>query len=507
MHAIRFSRFAFAALVVLGASAGPFVFAPHAVAQWQGGADGSGRELIFFPASPPPLGAEVGVVAASRQSHTSTTVRAFLTEPFFSPIVTRLAQVSRRERAEGAFSTEEHVRLDSFLQIRSALLKELTDRLPDIVALPASERLAPLDALAASQQARLVEMERDAEWLRETLGRSTPWGALRSWRLNRGSLRQPREKTFVLEFQVVRAAAYYQPGLSPAQRRLVRELAIEMSEAIASKGQYDAAASPYFFFSPDTARVARPRSGPPELLARIERFTAEKRRLKDELRELIYETDGMLLEYTRTRRLEELAAAQSASLEALEREAEAIRIGLAQLNGYPRYRRPRPLDAGVEERLEAYAEENRSIERARAAYIERRVASPTPTATPAAPSREALYAAVSRHRAAFDLDQSERLMAHDRAAEALYDDLLAVLTPEEAATLNGAPDIAIREFLERRNERTAYAFYDLAALEPGLSPEQRRLLFALGISGLRQVPLPPEWQPTEAPGALFGLGQ
>jgi hypothetical protein len=66
-----------------------------------------------------------------------------------------------------------------------------------------------------------------------------------------------------------------------------------------------------------------------------------------------------------------------------------------------------------------------------------------------------------------------------------------------------APDAFLTSFLKYRREAEAYREYDIATLEPGLSPEQRRLLFG-GAIALLQLPLPgAEEQPTLAPGTLL----
>ena len=464
-------------------------------------------EWIFFPATPPPLGAEVAVIAASRPSGTPRLLRAFVTDPFYPQLASRLVHMPGEPRRTAVLETEEYVRLDSFLRLRAALVEEHYQRVPRFLDLEPEQRLAAFETFAPSVAQRLEEMENTAEWLRERLARADSWSEHRRWRLNRGSLRLPREKTYVLEFQVVRSVAYYQAGLSPAQRRLVRELAMEMNETIALGGR---APPPevLFYFSPDTTRLLRPEGAPPELEAAITGFIAEKRRLKDELRELIYETDGALFEATRIKRLEELAAAQAAALEDLEAAAERIRRQLVRLPDYRRYRRPPPLEPKLEERLRAFAERVQEIERDRAEFVRERVdrIRPEPTALVPLPP-QAFQETAARARAVFEMEHGSRLMAHERDAEALLADLSAALPPEEAGRLNGSADVALRDYLERRAEKEAYAEYDLAVLEPGLTPAQRRLLLASAMARLRQVELPPELQPTDPPGEILGLAK
>jgi hypothetical protein len=463
-------------------------------------------EWIFFPVNPPVLGAEVAVVAASRQGNLPTTLRAFLTDPFFPQVAARIVHFEGEEVRAQPFSPEEFVRLDSFVSIRAALLKEIYDRSDQLWQLDPAARLVALGDMARAQQARLEEIERTAQWLRQSLAKGDSWNEHREWRLERGSLRQPRDKTYVLEFQVVRAAAYYQEGFSPGQRTLVRELAIEMNEAIALGGEQTVGSDLIMFFSPDTARIRRPWTGSPGLESKIVGYIGEKRRLKDELREIIYETDGLLLEYTRTRRIEELARAQAEAIERLDELAEEIRRELATVPDYRRYRGASRLSARMEERLQAFADDVNRIEGDRAAFIRERVQRARDKAS-AAPAGAVVYESAARARAVFEMEQGNRLMAHERAAEALLKDLIEELPPEESGRLNGSAEIALREYLERRAEQDAYADYDLAVLEPGLSPAQRRLMLAASMARLRQVMLPPEKQPTGAPGTLLGIGK
>jgi hypothetical protein len=463
-------------------------------------------EWIFFPVNPPVLGAEVAVAAASQQSRAPAVLRAFLSDPFFPQLAARVVQLKGEDRRLETFSQEEFARLDAFVSIRATLLKEIYARADQLWPLAPSVRHAAFEELARRQQSRLSETERSAEWLRVSLAKGNTWNEHRTWRLGSGAILRSQEKTYVLEFQVVRAAAYYQEGFSSAQRRLVRELAVEMSETIAKQKGAAVGSDVTMFFSPDTARILRPQTGSPELEAKIVEYIGEKRRLKDELRRVIYDTDAVLLEYTRTKRIEELARAQADAIERLEGLAEEIRLELATLAEYRRYRGGPRLSAGLEERLQAFADEENRIEAERATFIRARVQQARNEAR-AAPAGTVVRESAARAGAVFELEQGNRLMAHERRSEALLEDLARELPAEEAGRLNGPAGIALRDFIERRAEQDAYADYDLAVLEPGLSPAQRRLVFAAAIARLRQVMLPPEKQPTKPPGTLLGIGK
>lgn len=464
-----------------------------------------GLEWMFFPPAPPALGAEVSVAAASRRSSTPEVLRAFVTEPFYAQLAARVVHVSGEPDRKELLETEEFVRLDFFLGLRSALIGEIYERFDPILKLAPKVRPEAFASVAQAQQARFEEMEQTAEWLRKHLARTDSWDEHRRWRLNRGELQLPREKTFVLEYEVVRAAAYYQEGFSPEQRWLIRELAIEMNEAIATEGRL-VESELVFFFSPDTARILRPRDAPVELEALIASYIAQKRRLKDELREIIYRSDAQLVPQLRAETVRELSGAQVGAIAGLEAVAEEIRTGIARLPDYRRFVGGVRLSAALEERLVAFSASAKQIEKDRNTYIVQRLREERAGKTGGI-DREALNATVVRARAAFELEQSDRLMAHERMVDALFADLAAALPPEERVRLNGSPEVAVRDFLERRNEQDGYADYDLAVLEPGLSAPQRRLLLGAALSRLRQFTPPPVLQPTDPPGTLIGPGE
>lgn len=457
-------------------------------------------EWVCFPGEPPPLGAALPAPRpGARPWSPPEILRVFLTEPFFAPVASELIHPDRSAGAR-VFGTEEGVRLDSFFALRAGLLDEIYREVDRVRAWPASEREAAFQALARAQEKRLAELESTAEWLRERLARIHPWGEDRVWRLNQGELaRLPRDQTYVLEFQVVRAAAYYDFGLLPAQRTLVRELAMEMNHTIALRGRSESEER-VMYFSPDTARILRPADPPAELAAAIGEYIALKRRLKDELREKLYAGDRLVFSFTRRSYFADLGTSQADGLERLEALADQIRRGMAARPEYPRFRGATVLPAQLETRLQQFAADALELEDERAVFVRQRIEAAPPGARGAARRMAATRAA-----AAFDVNEGSRLSEQDREAEGLLREIKAVLPPEDTVWLQGAADRALRRYLARRAEQEAYADYDLAVLEPGFSPAQRRVLFAAAIARLRVELTPPERQPYEAPATLFGV--
>jgi hypothetical protein len=75
--------------------------------------------------------------------------------------------------------------------------------------------------------------------------------------------------------------------------------------------------------------------------------------------------------------------------------------------------------------------------------------------------------------------------------------------PEAKAQPRGVSGSFLRDFFVRRGEQQGRHECHVAVFEPGLSPEQRRLLFQAGVAALN-LPLPgPEEQPTSLPGTIL----
>lgn len=262
-------------------------------------ADTRGLSRIFFPPVPPRLRAPFNLfdgLGLGRPAPAALAVH--VNEPYYAPLSTRLD--------EGDLSPAESARLDTYLASKRAQQAELRRRIEALARADPDTRERLLTAFAAEQTPRLVELEAEADSIRQDLIRhSDNWYTYRTWRL--GSTPFPGGETAMrAQVQVMRAAPFYQKGLSPAQRRLLREIAIEMEgyERMPMRGiELAADANPLFFFSPDTARLRLPAVPPAELAALVSTYEEHKARLKQELRTVIYETDDALLGLIRQRRI------------------------------------------------------------------------------------------------------------------------------------------------------------------------------------------------------------
>jgi hypothetical protein len=383
-------------------------------------------------------------------------------------------------------------------------------------------RRTELAKFATQQSPRIVELEREAEELRRSfingglLHLNVDWSRKRSWTV--GVSRFAGEHAAKeAEFQIVRAAVFYQDGLTIEQRGLLMETAMELQERaraarpVPKKKTGDPAA---MFFSPAVARMRLPQNPPPEMLALIGRFNRDKNALKQELREAVLKHDKSLAE-ERTRAFSALADQQWPRLVELERQAEEIRVAIAAMPP-TRIAAPPHIPGPLMERIEEYNRDRRRFmdEFEQAIYMASRMV-PVPMinskmsedtrvqlARKLAQDRAALRAKVAKN---FQDDTRERFEDMRLRYEAIQDDLKQVasgqfdpetgrpLTPE---TLLRGYSIAMERFDTFGRDEVIYRGYRTAMLMPGLSPEQRRLLFGAALVGLAR-PLPHgEYLPT-----------
>ena len=440
----------------------------------------------------------------------------FVNESFYPPLSSRLYARSLR----GPFAA----RLDEYRARRGALLNELADQIVALHGADDQTRLIELRTFATQQTPRIMALEREAEELRRSLIEggvlqlNVDWNRRRKWRI--GTTRfngEYAEKD--AHFQVVRAAAYYQDGLTPEQRGLLLESASELqsraraARPVPTPRKGDPAA---MFFSPSLARMRVPRNASPELIALIGRFNREKTALKQELLDVVLANDHRPAD-ERTTVFSNLADAQWPRLIELEKLAEEIRLLLAETPTVA-LSAPPHIPPGLMARIQEYNHD-------RGKFIQEfeqtmRTASsmvPVPRIDPKMPEdarvqharklaedRAALRARVAQK---FQEDTRERFEAMRVRFDAIQSDLALVAAgqfdPETGRPLT--PETLLRNYtsaMERFDtfgrEEVIYRGYRTAMRMPGLSPEQRRLLFGAALVGLAQ-PLPyGEYLPSDA---------
>ena len=463
---------------------------------------------FYFPPTPPALGAPVNLFrrySLGQPELTLPQLLPYVGEPFYAPLSAHL----HRED----LSKKQLARLDAYQSGRAAALVELHAKLTSVREADAVTRARALADFAAQQTPRLAALETEAEAIRDTLvsGSFTQsgadWNDNRTWSLGDDL----RYESRVDEFKVIRASAFFASGLSPAQRRLLREFAMELDEPLGEPTAAIAldAPKPIFFFSPETARIDLPADLTPEVSAKIDAYRDAKTALKSELREVIYKQDRAFFGFTRTRALRALAEQQAPRLAALEVQAEEIRQLLA---AYPPPARP-PLSFLPQElntRIGDYLREKQNLQRTlveklaaiKADFPQHRVEFARQgdafgvlivMSRHSSRGEESRVAAMKTQLAVFNAEQTRRFAVLTREKDRINADLaVAVKASVKSASGNADMDRLLSNFAAQFAKQEGwqrYRDYDTAVYEPGLSPEQRRLLYADALVQL-DLPLP-----------------
>jgi hypothetical protein len=457
---------------------------------------------IYFPPLPPAIGEPIPA-NRSRGSLAKFAPPAVLAnyvyEPFYAPLSPLLftEDLDRRRREK----------LDGYRAARAAALDTLRAKLDSLKNTDGEARAAALAAFAAEQAPVLAELEATAEALRDNFVNGgffqagSNWNYSRQWRLGDDT----RWESTTDEIKVMIGAAFFQDGLSPAQRRLLRELAMELTDSLQTLGADISldSSGPFFYFAPETARIRLPVNLPAEVAAQVASYQQQKLALKNELREALYKQDRTMFDYKRTAVLRELAEQQAPRLAALEQLAEEIRLGLASLPNPaspPALPLPRELSARITTYLSQKSEWQRAmlarLEALRSEFPEDRVEyirQGAGLAIQIVGNRKSSAETRARREtaetalASFNASQNERYIALARDKELIRVDVLKAVTGATGAAGSKSIDQLLRQFayafgLQERWER--YHDYETATLQPGLSAAQRRLLFGAAVEKL-----------------------
>jgi hypothetical protein len=457
---------------------------------------------IYFPPTPPAIGEPIpannGRGALARFAPPSVLAN-YVYEPFFAPLSPLLftEDLDRRRREK----------LDGYRAARTAALDALRARLDSLKNTEGEALNSALVAFAAEQAPQLAELEATAEALRDNFVNGgffqsgSNWNYSREWRLGDDT----RWESTTDEIKVMRGAAYFQDGLSPAQRRLLRELAMELTDSLQTLGADISLDSPgpFFYFSPETARIRLPVNMPGELAARVASYQQQKLALKNELRDALYKQDRTVFDFKRTAALKLLAEQQAPRLAALEQLAEEIRVGLAPLPN-PASPPALPLPRELSNRITTYLSQKSEWQRAMLARLEMlrtefpedrveyvrqgagvaiQIVGHRKSSAETRARRDAAETAL----ASFNAAQNERYLALARDKELIRVDVLKAVTSATAAAGSKSIDQLLRQFAyafgqQERWER--YHDYETAVLQPGLSAAQRRLLFGAAVEKL-----------------------
>lgn len=440
---------------------------------------------VFFPPTAPVLDSELPAAPGVRDP-IWTDLIPDTNELFYAPLGSRLASGDLNRRLRQRLDAYHATRTDALAQLRAAL-----DADPG--------RPAALAQVAQSSEPQLANLATTADELRRDLYRGAfltadaDWNQHRNWRLGAASSRRSPQEMLLDEYSVMRAAIFYQEGLSIDQRQLLREVVVGLAETL---GERDAIPvgerfepEEMLFFLPHGSRLKVPAEIPADLAAALHAFTDLKNTLKRELRDALFELD-QAGSSKRERALQTLALQQAPRFAELAPMAERIREQLAALPASPLHvARPFQLPPALAHRVEAYLREKADLQRA--ASRESQPPSSVNGRKAKAPTAKANRAAL----ADFEEKNRARFVALATEARAIREEVARVAAAPAEAPARSV-DALLADFasaFRHQQLRALYRDYRTAVLVPGLTPAQRQLLFNAAVAALDQ-PGVKDWQ-------------
>jgi hypothetical protein len=470
-------------------------------------------QFVFFPPVPPPLDAELPVLAPYDPGPPAPAeLEAFVGETFYPLFGARLAwdDLPKPLRERIVAYRETKVGLQEALRSRILTLKDAD---PD-------GRARQLAALASQQAPKILELEAAAEQLRADLRPSRVLGlhvegadpGARLARRMHPVRDTPSDPAGLAhESDSIRGAAFFQEGLSLPQRRLLLEAAAELESSINPNSVTTrvASGSRLLFFSPEGSRIPIPQNLQEPLAGYVGAYLAAKDALKTELRDALAGLAGAP-DDTRRATLASLAMAQAPGFARAEALAEEIRLGLAAMPDVKGPPAAAPLPPGLASRIADYRRHKLELLKTLRALL----VAPSPRAEAPGSPKAADQGGLANGTLAWMHDgttrteiQSNDLRISVEEFDHRQNELISALNAEEAAirasladyvrSAGGPMDVKsvndlLRDFEDARQRQELwdrYRDYQAAVLQPGLSPGQRRLLFDAAIEQLA-LPLP-----------------
>lgn len=412
-------------------------------------------------------------------------------ERFYMPYASLLAL--------DAVSGSRTKQIDAYLATRQGLADDLRRHLGDIAALSPIDRADRLASFARSQLPALEALEVESARIHADLTTNGILKASDDGRSLRAAINEldhevdKEQRAPLLAFE----AAFYHPGLSVWQRTLLHEFALEHALNDAEPTATAAATRPSFFL-PATARIPLGPDLPPDVAEDLRRFTALKSALKADLWTVVVNEDFVVTS-SRTAQYQKLAAQQKPTRQELEALAERIRSRLIGLPSFqpPQSRLPRRLIAELGAALERKREweaELASVARQLTAAAKQEIEvrdgdlpalqfvpdadKPTGKSRVDRKTQARLLAAnekfAKNYRIVLDRIESLRPLVDQFAAES------------HAPTRRTSDELLaeIHEAFRTHRKWARYRDYHTAVLQPGLSPEQRSLLYRVALADL-----------------------
>jgi hypothetical protein len=428
---------------------------------------------VQLPAEIPVLGAPLPVVL--RKGDPGLTVlHQAIAEPFFTPLTALL-------RKGGGLSGRQVARVEAYAARRARSLEALRSNL--------AAGKVPGASLPGCDDASLVAQEAEAELMRAAMAEETDnirWTERDSWipATDEPVDRTKGESSFLL------ALSYFQSGLSQEQRELLREMA---------QGRPAGDAGHVLCFSPFGARFRLPEGLGAGTMSLISEYEVLKGSLGGELMRALHDNEGTWFEGVRIRRLEELQAVQRARFQRLDELAEGIRVALTGVT-LPDEPQGPVLSSTVRQSLAEYLHSKTQFQRALVSSIaglkERFPSRGIELAREEGRVVVVLREGYGQAAATAAKELTDRIQADYAALDQKRRAVTEAIAAESATRGEPRPvslDQLAGDFakaLMRQETWARYEDYRTAVLSPGLSPRQRRLLFAETLRALDPVSLP-----------------
>ena len=416
---------------------------------------------LYFPPVPPALDTVItrpsAVTSPAPPDAAPSELTPYVSDSFYVPLS---AQFSRHE-----IGSDLSFALQSYLATKNALQTELHARLDSLRESDPEVRIAELQKFAADQTPRLVELEKTAEALRQSIaGRSAAHREFVRWSVDSMGphgikTNPPGFDVRQYEIQTEMMIAGFANGPNPAQRRVLRELAGEAKEPTGTPGAWA--------FLPAGARVSLAPSDPvtPDLQRQIAEYVALDRRLKTDVRSLLL-TD---------RRFDAeiwiAAAPREAELASeLETRAEAIRRVVVKFKDPALLPQVPTVPQSMAAQLARHRADKAALQKAVLQLVEAAKKAGPPESAPER-IQQAIAKFTAENQAKYDELDRDRDRFHDQLSQ------LAAAPPGTAGSSTETLTRTFNQSLKQLQTFWDYRDYQAAVFQPGLSPEQRRLLF------------------------------
>jgi hypothetical protein len=474
--------------------------------------------LIIFPPFPPALAA---AIKAKDGPGYPKVLADFAGEPFFMSYGSL--------QVPGLLFTRQR-KIDNYRTERNKLVAELREELARTKDKSGTVQLEAIAHLAQAQEKRIAALEKKAEVIRVDLTTEVEGpipgiyeSMMRGSRptsspvngygyfdagaalANARDAIKPDEQPGMKNYLTALLVAEFQPGLSLYQRLLLHEIAAD--SLVKAQFAPGSVGEELHYFLPGSARIRWPQTTNPDFARKIELFGEKRSVLKRELAESVMSVPGERPTPKHARKYADLAKAQAPRFAELETLAEEIRVALVGLP-YPDQPAPSSLPADLINHVGHMMDAKNSLlreirrkgdelgrelapERVEVVYQNNTASlAALPAADPTAALKKnrkqilgRLQAANGEYKKRFADLASE--MNAVRAEIQKYHDSL----PGEKVPDVNALSIQLARAYTTQENWNRYRDYRDAALTPGLSPAQRRLLFAAAVVDLEKYRL------------------